>query len=71
VFGRRAIGVVMTGMGKDGAEGIRQIKAAGGATVAQDQASCVIYGMPRAAVETGCIDQVAALDRLADTVRRA
>jgi two-component system chemotaxis response regulator CheB len=71
VFGRRAIGVVMTGMGKDGAEGVKLIKAAGGVTVAQDQASCVIWGMPRAAVETGCVDHVAPLDRLAETVRRA
>ena len=71
VFGRRCIGVVMTGMGKDGAEGIKLIKAAGGATVAQDQASCVIWGMPRAAVETGCIDHVAPLDQLSDAIRRA
>jgi two-component system chemotaxis response regulator CheB len=71
VFGRRCIGVVMTGMGKDGAEGIKHIKAAGGPTLAQDQATCVIYGMPRAAVETGCIDHVAPLDRLGESIRRA
>jgi two-component system chemotaxis response regulator CheB len=71
VFGRRAVGVLMTGMGRDGAEGMRAIKQAGGATLAQDQASCVIYGMPRAAVETGCVDRVAALDDLAEALQQA
>jgi len=65
------VGVVMTGMGRDGAEGCRLIKAAGGATLAQDQASCVIYGMPRAAVEAHTIDRVVTLTDLASAVRRA
>jgi two-component system chemotaxis response regulator CheB len=68
-FGRRAVGVIMTGMGKDGAEGMRAIKEAGGATVAQDEASSVIWGMPRASVELGVVDKVVPLDALADTVR--
>lgn len=53
---RRIIGVIMTGMGKDGAEGIRHIKALGGVTIAQDQESSAIYGMPKAAWETGAVD---------------
>jgi two-component system chemotaxis response regulator CheB len=68
VFGRRTIGVVMTGMGRDGADGIRAIKQAGGTTLVQDQATSVIYGMPRAAVETGCVDRTLPLDRLADAL---
>ncbi|HUS65073.1 MAG TPA: chemotaxis response regulator protein-glutamate methylesterase [Kofleriaceae bacterium] len=71
VFGRRCIGVVMTGMGRDGTEGLKLIKAAGGATLAQDQASSVIYGMPRSAIEGGFVDRVVVLDDLADAVRRA
>jgi two-component system chemotaxis response regulator CheB len=71
VLGRRAIALVMTGMGKDGADGLRAIKEAGGATLVQDQASSVIYGMPRAALATGCADRVVPLDQLADALCRS
>lgn len=53
---RLLIGVIMTGMGRDGAEGIRHVKSLGGITIAQDQDSSAIYGMPKAAWETGAID---------------
>ncbi|HJV65373.1 MAG TPA: CheB methylesterase domain-containing protein [Geomonas sp.] len=61
----KLIGAVMTGMGKDGAEGIRHIRQLGGITLAQDQKSSTIYGMPKAAVETGAVDFVLPPARMA------
>jgi two-component system chemotaxis response regulator CheB len=70
IFGRRAIGLLMTGMGRDGAEGLAAIKAAGGHTFAQDRDSCVIWGMPRAAVEMGVVDEELPLDQIAPRLSR-
>jgi two-component system chemotaxis response regulator CheB len=69
-FGARSMGVVLTGMGKDGARGLAQIKAAGGVTVAQDRQSSTVYGMPKAAVELGVVDTVAPLSRIASLINR-
>ncbi|HEU5076048.1 MAG TPA: chemotaxis response regulator protein-glutamate methylesterase [Polyangiaceae bacterium] len=69
-YGARAIGVLLTGMGRDGALGMAAIKAAGGVTLAQDEASSVVYGMPKAAVQMGVVDNVAPLDRIATLVNR-
>ncbi len=69
-FGARAMGVVLTGMGNDGARGLAQIKAAGGVTVAQDRATSTVYGMPKAAVELGVVDTVAPLSRIASLINR-
>jgi two-component system chemotaxis response regulator CheB len=52
-YGNRAVGVILTGMGKDGAAGLRKIREAGGLTITQDKDSSIVYGMPRAAYETG------------------
>jgi two-component system chemotaxis response regulator CheB len=63
-FGAKAIGLIMTGMGEDGADGIGEIKAAGGLTVAQDEASSVVFGMPKVAIERGNVTRVVSLDAL-------
>ncbi|WEL16862.1 MULTISPECIES: chemotaxis response regulator protein-glutamate methylesterase [unclassified Halorhabdus] len=65
------VGVILTGMGTDGAAGIRAIKAAGGATFAQDEASSAVYGMPKRAVETGQVDEICPLDDLSDRILEA
>ena len=57
-YGDKTIGVLLTGMGKDGVRGMQAIKDAGGRTIAQDEASSVIYGMPKLAYETGAADTV-------------
>ncbi|MCK9381778.1 MAG: chemotaxis-specific protein-glutamate methyltransferase CheB [Sulfuritalea sp.] len=67
-FGAGAVGVLLTGMGRDGAEGMVDIAAAGGVTIAQDEASSVVYGMPRAAVALGSAQQVLPLERIAPTL---
>ena len=63
--GKNAIGVLLTGMGEDGATGLLSMREAGSATIAQDEASCVVFGMPRAAIERGAAQQVLPLDRIA------
>jgi len=62
--GKDAIGVIMTGMGSDGADGIKRIRNSGGHTIAQDRVSSVIYGMNRAAIEMDAIDEIVRLDEI-------
>jgi two-component system chemotaxis response regulator CheB len=64
-YGDSLVSIVLTGMGNDGAEGTRSVKQAGGLTVTQDEATSMIYGMPQAAVETGCVDLVLPLNGIA------
>lgn len=64
VYRSAALGIILTGMGSDGAEGMEALFQAGGFTIAQNEASCVIYGMPRAAVEKQAISQVLALEEI-------
>jgi two-component system chemotaxis response regulator CheB len=63
--GANAIGVILTGMGDDGARGMLEMKQAGAFTVAQDEASCVVFGMPAEAIKRGGVDRVLPLDRIA------
>jgi two-component system chemotaxis response regulator CheB len=69
-FGARTIGVVLTGMGRDGAKGLAAVKASGGTTLAQDKATSLVYGMPKAAVELGVIDTISPLERIAAVINR-
>jgi len=62
--GACSMGIVLTGMGADGAEGLAQIKAAGGLTLAQDKESSIIFGMPKAAIERGVVDGVLSLSKI-------
>ncbi len=63
--GRKAVGVILTGMGADGAEGMLKMREAGAVTIAQDEASCVVFGMPREAIRVGAVAKVTPLHRIA------
>jgi two-component system chemotaxis response regulator CheB len=63
--GRSAVGVIMTGMGDDGAQGLREMKDAGAVTIAQDEATCVVFGMPREAILRGATDFILPLEQIA------
>lgn len=65
MFGTGAVGVIMTGMGQDGIRGLRDLKDRGGYVVGQDEDTCVVYGMPRAAAKAGLVDRVVPLDHIA------
>ncbi|MGB4440816.1 MAG: chemotaxis response regulator protein-glutamate methylesterase [Coriobacteriia bacterium] len=70
-FGERSVGVVLTGMGSDGAAGLKQIRAAGGETIAQDEETSVVWGMPGAAMRAGAVAHIVPLDHVSAEIRRA
>ena len=67
--GKNALGIIMTGMGDDGARGLLEMHEAGARTVAQDEESCVVYGMPKEAVKLGGVDKVVALHAISHEIR--
>jgi two-component system chemotaxis response regulator CheB len=67
---RQVLAMILTGMGSDGSRGMVSLKAKGAHTLAEAEESCVVYGMPRAAFERGCVDQVAPLQDMAGILRR-
>jgi two-component system, chemotaxis family, protein-glutamate methylesterase/glutaminase len=68
IYGSRALGVILTGMGNDGARGLAALRAAGSITLAQNEASCVVYGMPQAAVAAGAVVRIEPLSELAGAI---
>jgi len=68
-FGDATMAIVLTGMGNDGAEGVRAVRAAGGATLAESPATAIVYGMPKAAAETDCVDESLPLDEIITRVQ--
>ena len=66
--GRNVVGVILTGMGDDGAKGMKEMHDAGAVTIAQDEATCVVFGMPNEAIKQGGVDKVMPLERIAGEV---
>ena len=66
--GRNALGIIMTGMGDDGARGLREMRDAGARTIGQDEKSCVVYGMPKEALKAGGIEHVLPLGEIAAAI---
>lgn len=70
-FGKDLVSVIMTGMGADGCEGMKKIKATGGYSIAQDEDSCVVYGMPKAVVDAGLADEIRPLNKIPEAIVEA
>ncbi len=68
-YGMQSVGVILTGMGDDGVEGAKAIKAVGGHVLVQDEATCAVYGMPLAAQKAGCVDQVLPIQEIGSKIR--
>ena len=68
--GKNAVGVIMTGMGDDGARGLKEMHDAGSATIAEDESTCVVFGMPKEAIRLGAVDKVLPLDAIPQAILR-
>jgi two-component system chemotaxis response regulator CheB len=68
IYGQNTLGVILTGMGSDGTDGIRKIKSAGGKVIAEDESTCVIYGMPRSVIEQKLADYVLPINKIAQSI---
>ena len=68
VFGPQGLGVILTGMGRDGLEGLKRLKTAGGRVLAQDEKSCIVFGMPKEAIGAGITDKVVSLEQMARAI---
>ncbi len=68
IYGERAVGVILTGMGSDGSEGIRNLKSAGGKVIAEDESTCVVYGMPKSVIEQKLADYVLPITKIAEGI---
>jgi two-component system, chemotaxis family, protein-glutamate methylesterase/glutaminase len=71
VYGADVLGVLLTGMGRDGAQGLKKIRDAGGRTIVQDEATSLVFGMPREAIRTGAAELVRPLDKIAESIVQA
>lgn len=68
IFGQNSLGVILTGMGSDGSDGIRKLKLAGGRVIAEDESTCVVYGMPRSVIEQKLADYVLPINKIAQSI---
>jgi two-component system chemotaxis response regulator CheB len=68
--GKDVLAIILTGMGDDGARGMKALHDGGARTIAQDEASCVVFGMPKEAIKLGAVDEILPLDRVADAILR-
>jgi two-component system chemotaxis response regulator CheB len=67
-YGKRAVGVLLTGMGADGAKGLARMHERGAATIAQDEESSTVFGMPKAAIELGAVDRISPIKDIGDLI---
>ena len=68
IFGQNSLGVILTGMGSDGTDGIRKLKLAGGKVMAEDESTCVVYGMPRSVIEQKLADYILPIGKIAENI---